>query len=89
MASVGGSLTCEAEDLEGELCRGAGVGGEFVDGVVDVTGVRFICEMSKSSQSSVSWAVPTRLKYELNASEVPAKLGCSLFFDGIAGGLAS
>lgn len=26
MASVGGSLTWEAEDLEGELCLGAGVG---------------------------------------------------------------
>lgn len=35
---------------------------ELVDGVVEVTGVRFIWEMSKSSQSSVSWAVPTRLK---------------------------
>lgn len=78
----------EAEDLDGELCRGAGVGAagrrgrqfshggtnngwhterrgfsrELVDGVVEVTGVRFIWEMSKSSQSSVSWAVPTRLK---------------------------
>ena len=26
MASVGGSLTWEAKDLEGELCLGAGVG---------------------------------------------------------------
>lgn len=26
VASVGGSLTWEAEDLEGELCLGAGVG---------------------------------------------------------------
>lgn len=72
MASVGGSLTWEAEDLEGELCLGAGVGAagqdesdistgreshrkekkgcslrkellrELVDGVVEVTGVRFI-----------------------------------------------
>lgn len=31
VASVGGSLTWEAEDLEGELCLGAGVGAVWED----------------------------------------------------------
>lgn len=35
---------------------------ELVDGVVEVTGVKFNWEMSKSSQSSVSCATPTLLK---------------------------
>lgn len=35
---------------------------EFVDGVVEVTGVKFNWEMSKSSQSSASCAIPTLLK---------------------------
>lgn len=44
----------DADDLDGELCLGAGVGGELVDGVVEVTGDKLTWEMSKSSQLSVS-----------------------------------
>lgn len=45
VASVGGSLTWEAEDLEGELCLGAGVG---------ATGEEVLSQTSLQAGSAIS-----------------------------------
>lgn len=59
MASVGGSLTWEAEDLEGELCLGAGVGAAGQDKksqmLTDTNILLGIEADAKGPRSYVSW----------------------------------
>lgn len=53
---MGGSLPWEGGQSEDELCCGAGVDGDSVDGEVDVPGLRVILERSRSLQlPSSSW----------------------------------
>lgn len=56
------SLQKAGRVLTGLYVKSKGHSRELVDGVVEVTGVKFNWEMSKSSQSSVSCATPTLLK---------------------------